>query len=340
MQRRPHGHGGKIGRAVTAGSHLVESGKIGNPPQLRNAARSNDGAADIVDQLVLDQILGVPDRVEDLAHGKRRDGMLADQLEDFLVLGRGYVFQPEQLVRLEHLAEVGGLLRGIAMVAIVQQVMVEAVSCPQLIKQLGHIVQRQPRVPAGHAREGGIGRFMVELAAADAISVLDARHAGLRADRLVAKVDVLADGIGRFFDVRAVGVAIDHHPVTAAPAEQLVERHACHLCLDVPQRHVDGRNRSHRHWPAPPVGTAIEVLPDILDPLRVHSDQARDDVLFEVGDDLQLPPVQCRVADAINALIGFNLQRDEITPRAADDDPGDGNLHDRDISWLWIAQDA
>jgi hypothetical protein len=41
----------------------------------------------------------------------------------------------------------------------------------------------------------------------------------LRADRLVAELDVLADRIDRLFEVAAVGMAVDQHPLAAAPAE-------------------------------------------------------------------------------------------------------------------------
>ena len=71
---------------------------------MRDAARTDDRCTDIVDQLVLDQVLAVPDGVEYLAYCQRRGGMLADQFERFLVLGRRAVLQPEQLIRLEHLA--------------------------------------------------------------------------------------------------------------------------------------------------------------------------------------------------------------------------------------------
>ena len=64
-------------------------------------------------------------------------------------------------------------------------------------------------------------------------------------------------------------MAVDQHPVAAAPAEQLVERHAGHLALDVPQRGVDSGDRAHRHRPPPPVGPAIKVLPNVLDPRRI-----------------------------------------------------------------------
>ncbi len=79
MQRRRHGDGRQVGRAVTAGSHLIEVGKRGDLPQMGQAARMDDGRTDIVDQPVLDQMLGIPYRVEDFSHRQRGRCVLADQ---------------------------------------------------------------------------------------------------------------------------------------------------------------------------------------------------------------------------------------------------------------------
>jgi hypothetical protein len=111
-------------------------------------------------------------------------------------------------------------------------------------------------------------------------------------------------------------MTIDHHPVAAASAEQLIQRHPRHFGLDVPQRDIDGGNRAHRHGAAPPIGTAIEILPDILDPAGIHADQARNDMIFEIGNDRPLAPVQSGVANAVNALVGDYFQRHEIAARA------------------------
>jgi hypothetical protein len=212
-------------------------------------------------------------------------------------------------------------------VAIVQQVMIEAVGLAQFLEQLGHVVQRLARVPARDRGQGGIGRFVEELAAADAVGILDAGHAGLRADRLVAHVDIVADRLDRLGDVAAVGVAIDHHAIAAAPAEELIERHPGHLGLDVPQRHVDRRDGAHGDRAAPPVGAAIEVLPDVLDPARVHADEAGDHVILEIGDDRLLAPVERGIADAVDALIGLDLERDEVATRTGRDHARAEDLH-------------
>ncbi len=55
--------------------------KSGEAPHVRDAARVHDGRADVIDELILDQVLAIPDRVEHLADGQRRNRVLSNQLE-------------------------------------------------------------------------------------------------------------------------------------------------------------------------------------------------------------------------------------------------------------------
>ena len=77
---------------MTTGAHLVQAGQVGNDPQVCNATGVRDGGADVVDQLLLDEIFAVPYRVENLAHRQRCGGVMANELEGFLVLGGRRVF--------------------------------------------------------------------------------------------------------------------------------------------------------------------------------------------------------------------------------------------------------
>ena len=122
VQRRAHADRRQIGRAMAAHPHVVQGGEIRDAAQVRDAAGVHDRRADIVDQLFLDELLAVPDRVEHLADGERRHGVLADQAEIRLVLGRRRVLHPEQVERLECLAEPRGLDRRQPVVHVVQQV--------------------------------------------------------------------------------------------------------------------------------------------------------------------------------------------------------------------------
>ena len=78
MQRGRHADWRQIGRPVRAGAYLIKRGKIGDPTHPRNPARVGNGGADIVDQLLFNQLFTVPNAVEDFADGNRRDGMLAN----------------------------------------------------------------------------------------------------------------------------------------------------------------------------------------------------------------------------------------------------------------------
>jgi hypothetical protein len=132
-------------------------------------------------------------------------------------------------------------------------------------------------------------------------------------------VEGLLDGL-------AVGVAIDHDPRAAGPAQQLVDGQAGELALDVPQRGVDRGDRRHGHRPPTPVGALVQVLPDVLDLVGVAADQAGDDVVGQIGLDRQLAAVQRGVADAVHAFVGDDLQGDEVAPRTRDDGLGGDDL--------------
>jgi hypothetical protein len=80
---------------VTARSNLIERGEIGYSTQMSYAARPDDRRSNVVDQLILNDVLAVPDRVEHFANGERCGCVLANQLERFLILGRRQIFEPE-----------------------------------------------------------------------------------------------------------------------------------------------------------------------------------------------------------------------------------------------------
>ena len=181
-----------------------------------------------------------------------------------------------------------------------------------------------PVVLAGQVAVGG---FVEQIAPAHAVDLVQAGHAALRADRAVAHVGVAQHLVDGVLDVRAVGVAVDHHAGTALAAQQLVQRQAGGLGLQVPQRGVDGGDGGHGDRAATPVGTLVQVLPDILDLVRVAADQAGDDVFGQIGRHRQLAAVQGGVADAGQALVGLDLQRHEIAAGRANDHACVRNFH-------------
>ncbi len=256
-----------------------------------------------------------------------RGGVLADQAEAFLVLGGDGVLEPEQAMGFEILAEAGGLDRGQAVVAVVEQVRLEAVGVAQggeELRDVDEVLRRRPDLLVG---EGVVGGVVGDGLGAGAVAVAEAGDGDLGADGAVALVEAGADGLDGLLDRAALGVGVAEHLRAAGAAEELVERHAGGLGLDVPERGVDAGDGGHRHRAAPPVGAAVEVLPDILDAGGVAADQAGDDMLLEIGDDGLLAAVEGGVADAGQALVGEDLHGDEVAPGGADDDADVGDLH-------------
>ncbi len=212
------------------------------------------------------------------------------------------------------------------MVDVVQQVHVPAQDFPRLLEQFRHVVQVLGGRPQVLGRKVSVGRLVEHLVAGDAVGAGQARHAGLQANGLVAHGLVLhrlGDGV---VDGLAVGVTVDGDARSAGAAQQLIDRQARDLALDVPQRHVDGRQGGHGHRTAAPVRAAIEELPDVLDLMGVTADQAGDHVIPQEADHRQFAPVQGGVADPGDSVLGRDLQRHEVAAGTGDDDLGVDDL--------------
>jgi hypothetical protein len=123
------------------------------------------------------------------------------------------------------------------------------------------------------------------------------------------------------------GVAVDHHPFAGCAAQQLVERHVGRFGFDVPQRHIHGGDGRHGDRTATPVGAFIEELPDIFDAVRIAANQLRAEVIFQVGSNGELTPVQRSVTEADNPLIGGDFKGDKVPPRAGNKHVSRDNLH-------------
>src|SRR5689334_3943726 len=91
-----------------------------------DATGPDDRHPDVVDELILDQVLAVPDRIENFADRERRRAVLADQTKRFLILRRRHVFQPEETIGLERSGELRALVRRQAVMYVVQEVRLEA----------------------------------------------------------------------------------------------------------------------------------------------------------------------------------------------------------------------
>src|ERR1700742_2287455 len=84
VQRRCHSYRGKIRCAVAARSHVIECSEIGNFFQWRQPACMYHRHPDIVDPLLTNQIVSVPDAIEDFSACNWGCSVLADYPEAFL----------------------------------------------------------------------------------------------------------------------------------------------------------------------------------------------------------------------------------------------------------------
>ena len=80
----------------------------------------------------------------------------------------------------------------------------------------------------------------------------------------------------------AGGMAVNHYPFTGGTAQQLVQRHIGGFGFDVPQRHIDSRDRRHGDRATTPVRAFIEELPDIFDAVGITTNQLRAEMIFQV----------------------------------------------------------
>ena len=188
-------NGGEVGGAVAARAHVVELGQGCDLAQVRDPARVGGVHADVVDQLLCDQLLAVPDRIEDLADRDRGGGVLTDDPEGFLVLGRRRILEPEQRAVLDPLAQLARLDRRQAMVNIVQQVEVEAELLAHGVKQLGHELQVGARLPDRLQRQLALCRLVVVLLLADPVHLLQAGHQRLGAHCQVTLLEEALDRV-------------------------------------------------------------------------------------------------------------------------------------------------
>ena len=100
---------------------------------------------------------------------------------------------------------------------------------------------------------------------------------------------------------------VDHDPGAALASKQVVDGNSERLAFDIPQRHINRRDCRHGDRTAPPVSSAIKVMPYILGLKRIPPNQARYKMIFQVTGHGELAPVERRIPETINTLVGFDL---------------------------------
>ena len=230
--------------------------------------------------------------------------MLADEAEALLVFGTQAVLEKKEVIRLEVAGEARGLDRVEFFVAVVQQLDLLAELRSQMLEEAGHRAEirggledfrlRQRRHVGDAAR-----RCLGRLRARCPVRSLESGNRHLGANAFEAALDRVTSAVFHLREIASARVRVSQSADPGASAEQLVDGHAGALALDVPEREVHSRERGHLHRTSAPVRAAVEILPGVLDALRVAADEQRRDVLLEVLRDGQLPPVERRVADAV-----------------------------------------
>jgi len=258
--------------------------------------------------------------------------MLTDQPQRVLILGRGRVFEPVETHGFDRLGERGRLARQEAVVHIVKDVQIGAEPGADLGQIAGHVAHVAARVPGFDLGTDAaeIGYVMLARALLLRHGVARRWHGGdaaLHPHSLVTQRDVMRDRVHQVFKVGPGGMGVDHRAVAALAAEQLVERHVRQLALDIPQRHVDGADGGHGDRATPEIGAAVEELPDVFAAAWVHADQVGHDVVAEIGCRQGLSVFERRVAEAVDALVGHDLEGDVVLAGAADEDFGIGDFH-------------
>ncbi|MCO5556219.1 hypothetical protein L7F22_009765 [Adiantum nelumboides] len=268
VQGRGHRDRGHVRRAVRADPDLPRVGQRREPAQGADPAGVGDGGPGVVDELLGDELLELPDRGEHLADRERGRGVGADPAQDLLVLAGGDVLEPVQVDRLQRTPEAGRLDRGEPVVGVVQERELRSDVRPDLGQRGRCVAQVGRGVPGLLGGHGAPAGGLVAGAATDAVDGVEAGHAGLDADRGEPALDDGVDGVAQLRGLPAGGVGVGAHPVPDRAAEQPVHRQPRGLAEDVPQREVDGADRGHRDRAAPPVGAPVEVLPGVLDAPR------------------------------------------------------------------------
>lgn len=114
----------------------VERGKIGNAAHPGNTTGMGKRGADIVNQLLFNELFAIPDTVKDFAYRNRRDRMLADEAEARLIFSRRRIFHPEQTIVFNTFAKAGSLNRRQSVMHIVQKMFIKTERITHGVKQL------------------------------------------------------------------------------------------------------------------------------------------------------------------------------------------------------------
>ena len=282
---------------------------------------------DVIHQLFTEQGGAVVNGTKHFSDRQRCCGVLTDQPEALLQFCGHGVFQPKQAERLQILAQARRLDRCQSMVCVVQQMDIVTYGIAYPLEQLGRVTHVFLGRPYILFRKTAVCRLVIHLVARDPIGAGQSGYARLGTNGAISQILVARHFIDCFSNIGAVSVPIDHHTFAGAPPQQLIQWHIRQLRLDIPKRYVHCCDSGHGHRATSPLAAAVKILPDILDLLRVTSDQAGHHVISQIRNNRKLPPIERRVADAVYALIRQYFQGDKVSARTGDNHFCVNNFH-------------
>src|SRR5688572_29347110 len=141
VERRSHANGRQVRCAMEAGAHLMKRGEVRDTPHVRDAACMNDGRADEVDELLLNELFAIPDGIEHLTYRERRDSVTADNLERRLIVRGSGIFHPEETIRLKVAPEARGFDGREPVMHVMKQLDIRAVIDAQPLEERWNRVQ-------------------------------------------------------------------------------------------------------------------------------------------------------------------------------------------------------
>lgn len=99
------------------------------------------------------------------------------------------------------------------------------------------------------------------------------------------------------------------------------------FAFDVPKGGIDSGNGRHGYRAASPISTAIQELPNVFNLTGIPPNQTWHNMLLQIGNNGKFTSVERRITNPIEALIGFNLEGDEVPTWAGDNNLGVGDFH-------------
>lgn len=110
---------------------------------------------------------------------------------------------------------------------------------------------------------------------------------------------------------RVPPVGVCAHPVTGLTAEKGIDRNAQRPGSDIPHRHLESAERSHRHRATAPIGVALKLVDRLRDTCRIFT-------LHSFAEDRDRPlngellPFEGGFRDPYQSLVGMQAHDDEV----------------------------